>query len=153
MNRKRAEDDRLCELMLEAERRNLESEMTRESTLSQEIRRHLQAAAQAALELHHGEVYAWSVIERELDLLHLEWEENNPNPNPQQLPPYTKQPISQSIRKRVFERDAYRCVKCGSHLDLCVDHIIPESKGGPSTMENYQTLCRPCNTAKGNREA
>ena len=29
------------------------------------------------------------------------------------------------------------------------DHIIPASKGGLNTMENYQTMCSPCNYKKG----
>lgn len=62
-----------------------------------------------------------------------------------------KKKIPTTLRKAVFERDAYRCQHCGSHLDLCVDHIHPESKGGKATLENLQTLCRPCNTKKGAR--
>ena len=60
-----------------------------------------------------------------------------------------KKVISATLRTKVFERDAYRCVSCGSHIDLCCDHIIPESKGGPTTLENLQAMCRPCNTKKG----
>lgn len=56
--------------------------------------------------------------------------------------------IPQSLRKAVFERDQYRCRQCGSWIDLCVDHIHPLSKGGAATLENLQTLCRPCNSRK-----
>jgi hypothetical protein len=63
----------------------------------------------------------------------------------------TKKPIPNGLRKQVFERDAYRCVSCGSWHDLQADHIIPESKGGPTTLENLQTMCRPCNVRKGAR--
>ena len=62
-----------------------------------------------------------------------------------------KKKISGKLSKRVFERDAYLCVTCGSPFDLCCDHIIPESKGGPTTFENLQAMCRPCNSKKGNR--
>lgn len=62
-----------------------------------------------------------------------------------------KKPISSSLRKQVFERDAYRCVKCGDHHDLEADHIHPESLGGKATLENLQTLCKPCNMKKSNR--
>ncbi len=65
---------------------------------------------------------------------------------------YQKAKISRSLSKQVFERDAYRCVTCGDHMDLCCDHIIPESKGGPTTFENLQAMCRPCNSRKGARE-
>ena len=55
------------------------------------------------------------------------------------------------IKKQVFERDAYRCKHCGAHIDLCADHIKPESWGGETTLENLQTLCRSCNSKKNNR--
>lgn len=63
----------------------------------------------------------------------------------------TKQKIPGSLRVKVMERDEYRCVTCNSHKDLACDHIIPESKGGPTTFENLQTMCRSCNSRKGNR--
>ena len=66
-------------------------------------------------------------------------------------PVRTKSKISRTLAKRVFERDAYRCVICGGHHDLCCDHVIPEAKGGEATFENLQTLCRPCNSRKGTR--
>lgn len=65
--------------------------------------------------------------------------------------PYRKVKISQRLRTAVFERDAYRCKRCNSHIDLCADHIHPESLGGETTMNNLQTLCRPCNSSKGVR--
>jgi 5-methylcytosine-specific restriction endonuclease McrA len=39
-------------------------------------------------------------------------------------------------------------VKCGSQWELSADHIHPESKGGPTTIENLQALCRKCNSRK-----
>lgn len=56
--------------------------------------------------------------------------------------------IPKSLRKAVFERDGYRCVKCNSHIDLCVDHKFPVVRGGRATIENLQTLCRSCNSRK-----
>ena len=29
------------------------------------------------------------------------------------------------------------------------DHIIPKSRGGRDTLDNYQTMCWPCNAKKG----
>lgn len=54
-----------------------------------------------------------------------------------------------ALRLQVFERDAYRCRQCGDWHDLTLDHIIPQSHGGPTTLENLQTLCRSCNSKKG----
>lgn len=65
--------------------------------------------------------------------------------------PQQKDKISRSLAKRVHEKHGYRCVTCGDHIDLCCDHIVPESKGGPTTFENLQSMCRPCNSRKGNR--
>ena len=63
--------------------------------------------------------------------------------------------IRAGIRWQVFERDDFRCVACGaSAVDgaiLHVDHILPRSKGGLDTMENFQTLCQNCNIGKSNR--
>lgn len=52
------------------------------------------------------------------------------------------------LRAQVFERDGYQCVKCGSTDNLHCDHIQPVTKGGESSVDNLQTLCRPCNSAK-----
>ena len=83
-----------------------------------------------------------------------------------------------SDRYKVFFTKGYKCVKCGIegsyfaleknipedgryHLNLYAldkdgnevlmtkDHIIPHSKGGKSTLENYQTMCTICNCKKG----
>ena len=61
---------------------------------------------------------------------------------------YTKKKISGELRIQVYERDKYRCKHCGTHKNLSLDHIIPESKGGTATLDNLQTLCRPCNSKK-----
>lgn len=65
--------------------------------------------------------------------------------------PRSREPISKKLRKAVYERDHYRCVECGATDHLSLDHIIPWSLGGEDTMENLQTMCRSCNSRKGNR--
>lgn len=55
------------------------------------------------------------------------------------------------VQREVWDRDGWRCRSCGEHRDLTVDHVVPVSKGGEDVMSNYQTLCRRCNSRKGNR--
>ena len=64
-------------------------------------------------------------------------------------PAYSKKKISSSLRWKVYERDGFKCVKCGVQKDLTLDHVIPESKGGLSTFENLQTMCKSHNSSKG----
>jgi 5-methylcytosine-specific restriction endonuclease McrA len=52
-------------------------------------------------------------------------------------------------RRAVFARDGWACQYCGSRSNLTVDHVIPRSKGGPSTWENIVASCAPCNRRKG----
>jgi 5-methylcytosine-specific restriction endonuclease McrA len=53
-------------------------------------------------------------------------------------------------RRAVFARDDWTCQYCGSRSNLTVDHVIPRSKGGPSSWENIVASCAPCNRRKGN---
>jgi hypothetical protein len=57
--------------------------------------------------------------------------------------------IPAALRKAVLERDGYRCVACGGWRDLTLDHRIPESVGGPTTVDNLQAMCQPCNSRRG----
>ena len=60
--------------------------------------------------------------------------------------------IPLNLRRRVLERDGYYCVFCDEDLrdaEIHMDHVIPESKGGPTTFDNLQVTCRKCNLAKG----
>jgi hypothetical protein len=40
--------------------------------------------------------------------------------------------------------------KDGKEVLFTKDHIVPRSKGGPSHLDNYQTMCAHCNSEKGN---
>jgi len=59
------------------------------------------------------------------------------------------------LRFKVLKRDNFRCRQCGASparslgVELHVDHMVPWSKGGPTTFENLQTLCSECNLGKG----
>ena len=57
------------------------------------------------------------------------------------------------LRLKVFERDKYRCVRCGKAGRLECDHIKSMKWGGdPWDMENLQALCRGCHIAKTQQE-
>lgn len=63
-----------------------------------------------------------------------------------------KERIPTKLRKMVIERDGERCVYCDEDLtnsEIHLDHVIPESQGGPTNYENLQVTCRKCNLAKG----
>lgn len=56
--------------------------------------------------------------------------------------------------------DRHNCVRCNSHKDLTIDHIIPVSflttQLGATVEEtfdwdNFQSMCRKCNTLKAGR--
>lgn len=57
-------------------------------------------------------------------------------------------------RRNIFLRDAYTCQYCArrsSARDLNLDHVMPRSRGGPTTWENVVCSCRVCNLEKGGR--
>lgn len=64
--------------------------------------------------------------------------------------------VMPALRWQVFQRDRWKCVACGrsSHDDviLHVDHILPRSRGGTDSLDNFQTLCDRCNIGKSNRD-
>ena len=68
----------------------------------------------------------------------------------------TKREINLRLRFTVMKRDNFKCCMCGRSpattpgLELHIDHIIPWSKGGETTIDNLQTLCSDCNLGKSN---
>ena len=66
----------------------------------------------------------------------------------------TGRDVNLRLRFKVLQRDNFKCCSCGASpakdpsVELHVDHIIPWSKGGETTMENLQTLCSKCNLGK-----
>jgi hypothetical protein len=54
--------------------------------------------------------------------------------------------IAPRVRRRVLERDGYRCrmAGCGSTRDLEVHHRVPLALGGSDGIENLLALCGPC---------
>jgi len=59
---------------------------------------------------------------------------------------------SEEIKEQVRMRDHNRCLCCGSKRKLRVDHISPRYFGGGHNLDNLQTLCEVCNSAKGINE-
>lgn len=65
-----------------------------------------------------------------------------------------RQSTGKRLRFEVFKRDGYACRYCGAQppdVVLVVDHIIPVVEGGPTTIENLNTACEPCNQGKAGR--
>lgn len=53
--------------------------------------------------------------------------------------------------KAILVRDMYTCAYCGDKLTNTSgtrDHVIPESKGGPTTWENLVACCKDCQQKK-----
>ena len=75
-----------------------------------------------------------------------------------ELPERTDLPIESpskpDLKQAMFEEQGGKCNACENEMrivDFHIDHIIPVSKGGSNTRENYQLLCGNCNMIKGNR--
>ena len=85
-------------------------------------------------------------------------EESQPPVSVQTDPFNRKREINLRTRFLVMQRDNFKCRLCGAspannpEIVLQIDHIVPWSKGGKTTIENLQTLCSNCNLGKGNLE-
>lgn len=61
--------------------------------------------------------------------------------------------FSDKMKREAYERQKGICPKCGKHFafdEMQGDHIVPWSKGGYTTAENCQMLCRRDNGIKSN---
>lgn len=57
-------------------------------------------------------------------------------------------------RRHLFRRDRHTCAYCGQVFrddDLTMDHVLPQSRKGPSTWMNLVAACRGCNHRKADR--
>ena len=56
------------------------------------------------------------------------------------------------VRRRVLDRDGWRCVTCGKAGRLECDHKVPMFRlaegADPYDLDNLQTLCRKCHLSK-----
>lgn len=62
---------------------------------------------------------------------------------------YTRQ--LRANRNRIYKRDNYSCVYCGSNRHLTLDHVIPKSRGGRNDWTNLVTSCQKCNLKKADK--
>ena len=61
--------------------------------------------------------------------------------------------FSDKDKRTAYERQNGICPICGKHHEIDEmegDHIIPWSKGGKTTIDNLQMLCKKCNREKSN---
>ena len=57
-------------------------------------------------------------------------------------------------RPNLYQRDEFTCQYCGVALpsgDLTIEHVLPRSRGGPTTWENCVAACEECNARKADR--
>lgn len=59
--------------------------------------------------------------------------------------------IPQHVMTEVWQRDQGKCIQCHATEYLEFDHVIPHSKGGATSVNNLQLLCRKCNLEKSNK--
>ncbi len=64
--------------------------------------------------------------------------------------------IPDALQQQVAERSQHRCSYCQSQqrvmgVSLTIDHIVPQSLGGTSDLDNLCLACWDCNLIKGDR--
>ncbi len=62
--------------------------------------------------------------------------------------------IPVALRRLIADRDQHRCAYCLTSEENCglqmhIDHIIPQSAGGTTTLDNLCLACFSCNVHKG----
>lgn len=55
------------------------------------------------------------------------------------------------LQDKTYHLNLYAVNDNGEEVLMTKDHIIPRSKGGTDDISNYQTMCKLCNEAKGNK--
>ena len=68
------------------------------------------------------------------------------------IPKDPQRSFTQDERKVIWRRDNETCKECENKIafeEMQADHITPYSKGGRTTLDNAQALCRECNARKG----
>lgn len=57
------------------------------------------------------------------------------------------------LRKQAFERDGFKCTKCGSGLNLRGHHVRYRKDIRSCTVDDVQTLCNQCHEAHHQEKA
>lgn len=55
------------------------------------------------------------------------------------------------LQDKSYHLNLYAVDDNGDEILMTKDHIMPHSKGGIDDISNYQTMCKLCNEAKGNK--
>ncbi|HWK91557.1 MAG TPA: HNH endonuclease [Luteimicrobium sp.] len=67
------------------------------------------------------------------------------------LVPYDVRATTETAsRSQVLARDKHTCAYCGGR-GTTIDHVVPQSRGGPNTWTNLVACCAPCNNRKADR--
>lgn len=77
---------------------------------------------------------------------------------------YLRRFIPKDLKKRIIERDGFKCKECGKYVCSTptsaerlikmgnglyhIDHIVPVVQGGRATEENLRLLCPKCNLSR-----
>jgi len=62
--------------------------------------------------------------------------------------------IRADLRLAIYLRDRFTCVYClrdlhdANPMDITLDHITPDSRGGSNDPRNLVTACRSCNCSR-----
>ena len=57
-------------------------------------------------------------------------------------------PLPTSVRRKIMERDGFKCAECGNGGELEVHHKIPRREKGGHIETNLITLCKKCHLKK-----
>lgn len=75
--------------------------------------------------------------------------------------PFKKAPIPKALKEALWLKSCGKVFETKCHTSWCPNqinvydfqagHRVPESKGGPTTLENLVPLCSRCNLSMGNQ--
>jgi 5-methylcytosine-specific restriction endonuclease McrA len=98
----------------------------------------------------------WIALDRESDRIIRTAHSRIPAPEVIVLKQYGERPPRKVVfnRPNLGKRDSFTCQYCGVTLaadDLTVEHVLPRSRGGPTSWENCVAACESCNSRKADQ--